>query len=72
MHIEFWRLIIFVDADLATYIICHNMDYCPANESIEIPVGGATGQYTVDWGDGSQDMLQVTRSTGTLMLEHTL
>ena len=26
-----------------------------ANESIEIPVGGATGQYTVDWGDGSQD-----------------
>ena len=26
-----------------------------ANESIEIPVGGATGQYTVDWGDGSQE-----------------
>ena len=26
-----------------------------ANESIKIPVGGATGQYTVDWGDGSRD-----------------
>ena len=26
-----------------------------ANESIKIPVGGATGQYTVDWGDGSQN-----------------
>ena len=26
-----------------------------ANESIEIPVGGATGQYTVDWGDGNQE-----------------
>ena len=26
-----------------------------ANESIKIPVGGAVGQYTVDWGDGSQD-----------------
>ena len=24
-----------------------------ANESITIPVGGATGTYTVDWGDGS-------------------
>ena len=24
-----------------------------ANESITIPVGGATGSYTVDWGDGS-------------------
>ncbi len=23
------------------------------NESIAIPVGGATGAYTVDWGDGS-------------------
>ena len=26
-----------------------------ANESIKIPVGGATGQYDVDWGDGSHD-----------------
>ena len=26
-----------------------------ANESIKIPVGGAAGQYTVDWGDGNQE-----------------
>ena len=29
------------------------------NESITIPVGGSTGAYTVDWGDGT-----VTRATG--------
>ena len=28
-----------------------------ANESITIPVGGAAGQYTVDWGDGSQETI---------------
>ncbi len=34
-------------------------------ESITIPVGGATGNYTVDWGDGSDSTTHVTDAEHT-------
>ena len=36
-----------------------------AGESITIPVGGATGNYTVDWGDGSGSTTHVTDAEHT-------
>ena len=33
------------------------------NESITIPTGGTLGQYTVDWGDGTEDIVINSRAT---------
>ena len=35
------------------------------NESITIPTGGTLGQYTVDWGDGTEDIVINSRATHT-------
>ena len=70
----------FGTSNSATFdILVNDIPYAPApfvttwktttpDESIEIPVGGASGQYTVDWGDGTTtDAVPVMRLTYTPM-----